>query len=62
MAEPRPLLDVARELGVSRSTLWKLVRELGVKKYTQPGGGKAVYLDIDEVRAKRRPRPVGDAR
>lgn len=57
MATPRPLVEVAGMLGVSRSTMWKLVRELKLTKYTVPGGGKTVHLDPDEVRRKRRHRP-----
>ncbi len=57
MATPRPLAEVARMFGMSRSTMWRLVAELELTKYTVPGGGKAVYLDPDEVRRKRRPRP-----
>ncbi len=58
MAKPRPLSEVAAALGVSRSTMWGLIRTLGLTKYRMPGGGKKVYLDLDEVRRKRRARPV----
>ena len=57
MATPRPLVEVAKMLGISRSTMWKLVAELDLTKHRLPGGGKTVYLDPDEVRQKRKPRP-----
>ncbi len=58
MAKPRPLVEVAEMFGVKRSTMWKLVRELALTKYTVPGGGKTIHLDPDEVRRKRQARPV----
>jgi hypothetical protein len=58
VATPRKLDEVAAMVGVSRRTMFRLIAELGLTKYTVPGGGKAIHLDVDEVRRKRRPKPV----
>lgn len=47
-------------IGVSRRTMFRLIAELNLTRHTVPGGGKAIYLDPDEVRRKRRPRPIDD--
>jgi transposase-like protein len=57
MAVPRPLPEVAAEFGVSRSTLWTWIRDLGLTRYRMPGAGKQTYLDPDEVRRKLKPVP-----
>jgi len=58
MAEPIPLLEVAKLLGVSRSTMWSLVSELGLTKHRKLGKGKTTYLDLDEVHRKWKARPI----
>lgn len=45
---------------VSRRTMFRLIHRLDLQKHTMPGGGKAIYLDPDEVRRKRKPQPVED--
>lgn len=64
VATPRPIDEVAKMFGISRRTMYRLVDELKLTKHRMPGGGKMTYLDPDEVRRKRRPKPVeerGDA-
>lgn len=58
VAKPLPIDEVAQMIGVSRRTMFRLIRDLGIQRHRLPGGGKAVYLDPDEVRRKRQPRPV----
>lgn len=58
MATPKPIDEVAAMFGLSRRTMYRLVRELRLTKHRMPGGGKKTYLDPDEVRRKRRPKPV----
>lgn len=60
VATPKKLDEVAAMIGVSRRTMFRLIRELKLTRHTVPGGGKAIYLDPDEVRRKRRPRPIDD--
>ena len=55
MATPRPLTEIAAELGLSARTMWRLAGQLGLTKYRMPGGGKRTYLDPDEVKKKLRP-------
>ena len=57
VATPKPIDEVAEQLGLSRRTLQRLIDKLGLTIYKVPGGGKRIYLDPDEVRRKRRPRP-----
>lgn len=58
VATPLPLDEVARMVGVSRRTMYRLIRELDIQRHRMPGGGKAIYLDPDEVKRKRKPKPV----
>jgi len=64
VAKPRPLDDVAADLGMSSRTMWRLVKALGIQKHRYPGDRRA-HIDPDEVRRKmakpgpwdRKPRP-----
>ena len=58
VATPKPIDEVAEQLGLSRRTLQRLIGQLELTVYKMPGGGKRIYLDLDEVRRKRRPKPV----
>lgn len=58
MAAPLPLDEVASQIGVSRRTMWKLIRSLGLTRHRMPGGGKTTYIDPEELRRKRQPKPV----
>ena len=62
VATPKRLDEVAAMIGVSRRTMFRLIGELKLTRHKVPGGGKAIYLDPDEVRRKRRPKPVEERR
>lgn len=68
VAKPRPLDDVAADMGMSRRTMWRLVKALGIQKHRYPGDRRA-HIDPDEVRRKmakpapwdRKPKPPADS-
>lgn len=50
--------QAAAELGVSRATVWNLVRRHGLTRYRVPARGKKTLLSRAEVAGLRRPVPL----
>jgi transposase-like protein len=60
-----PLGDVARDFGISRDTLYRLVRRHGLQTYRR-AGDRRTWVDRDEIRPlvalrPKNPRPVADS-
>lgn len=53
--------QAAAELGVSRATVWNLVRRHGLARYRVPARGKKTFLNRAEVDGLRRPVPLDAA-
>ena len=57
-----PLGDVARDFGISRDTLYRLVRHHGLQTYRR-AGDRRTWVDRDEIRplvALRPKKPPAD--
>lgn len=58
MATPLPLHEVAKQIGVSDRTMWKMIRRYSLTKFRKIGMGKTVHIDPDELRRKWKPQRV----
>lgn len=56
MATWRTLDDAASQVGVSRRTLQRWISERRIRAYSIAGDRRA-WVDLDEIRALREPRP-----
>lgn len=57
MATWRTLDQAAKQLGVSRRTISQWISDRKIRAYTIPGD-KHRYVDMDEVKKFRQPRPI----
>jgi transposase-like protein len=55
-----PLGDVARDFGISRDTLYRLVRRHGLQTYRR-AGDRRTWVDRDEIRPLVALRPKNPA-
>ncbi len=51
--------DAAKELGISRALLWRLVKQRGITRYKQPGERRTLMKRVDMV-GLREPVPIDD--
>jgi hypothetical protein len=51
--------DAAKELGISRALLWRLVKQRGITRYKQPGERRSLMKRVDMV-GLREPVPISD--
>jgi len=51
--------DAAKELGISRALLWRLVKQRGITRYKQPGERRTLVRRADLV-GLREPVPIVD--
>lgn len=61
MAESRVLLsisDVEERLGVSRTKLWRMIRDGELKVFSNPRDRRQKLLDLDEVRQVLEPTEI----
>jgi excisionase family DNA binding protein len=50
--------DAATEEGVSRTTIYRLIRLGHLKKYRAPGVDRRTYIDADKLREVRESPPL----
>jgi excisionase family DNA binding protein len=51
------LPEAALELGLHRSTIYRFIEQGKVKSFKK-GIGRSTYVDLDELRALDKPKPV----
>ncbi len=51
--------DAAKELGISRALLWRLVKQRGITRYKQPGERRTLMKRADMV-GLREPVPIDE--
>jgi excisionase family DNA binding protein len=57
--DPAPVNDVAREFGIGRTTLYRLIKKYRLPVYKREGDRRS-YVDRDEVRRLMELRPKGE--
>jgi predicted DNA-binding transcriptional regulator AlpA len=57
--DPAPVNDVAREFGIGRTTLYRLIKKYKLPLYKREGDRRS-YVDREEVRRIMELRPKGE--
>jgi hypothetical protein len=58
LARLLPIDDAATEEGVSRTTIYRLIRLGLLKKFRAPGVDRKTYIDADKLREVRKHPPL----